>query len=233
MTDRPSRGLADALAYLFSGGHQAGGIVGPPRLVRYREASNRPHSIRRPAIAPVNHLAHPFEDQSRVEFEVCDLQRYTINVAQETLIDISRGGLPLPDDIVDMSLIAFLGEPRASWVRSLPDLEVSVDQDRRTYSYYLTFSSYSPGFVEFMQGGPRAREIAENVHEVRERMRADTPSVHVQQPVIPASSERRMKLNHKLRGKKNVPHSVDQSDENSVHLRLARRRARTERTPRN
>lgn len=33
------------------------------------------------------------------------------------------------------------------------------------------------------------------------------PSVHMQEPAIPASSERRLALNHKLRGKKDVTHS--------------------------
>ena len=58
------------------------------------------------------------------------------------------------------------------------------------------------------------------------------PSVHVQEPGIPASSERRLALNHKLRGKKDVTHSEHQSGKDSVDQRIARRRPRAKRTPR-
>lgn len=59
-----------------------------------------------------------------------------------------------------------------------------------------------------------------------------SPSVHVQPPEVPASSERRLRLNHKLRGKNDVAHDQHQSNQDTVPRRIARRRTGAKRPPR-
>lgn len=60
----------------------------------------------------------------------------------------------------------------------------------------------------------------------------DEPSVHVQPPTIPASSGRRLKTNHKSRGKLDVSHSQHQGGKDSVDQCAPRRRPRVKRKAR-